>query len=260
MTSGVLWGFGTEERSELSWASLLLRNWQAARHRGSEELAHQAVLGWFSEPRKVLRQQPHKLTPRPRRLSSERRTAGWRGSHGLNLSCQGGEIWVNLCSLLSDWAFIHALGISGVAPWWGFCLFWVAGEVKDTTLESRYPRRDGVTSLCLPHLDDYTTSMSPASFFAALKIAKLSSLIAESPLPGGCPGQVSFIRDFILSTRCRMFSFSCQNHSYVDINISARDCCWDMHTSMCQIWISVWIHLTRSISLEPQNMFRTWTL
>lgn len=99
----------------------------------------------------------------------------------------------------------------------------MAGEVKDTTLESRRPGRDGVTSLCLPHLDDYTTSMSPASFFAALKIAKLSSLIAESPLPGGCPGQVSFIRDFILNTLYRMFSFSCQNHGYVDINISARD-------------------------------------
>lgn len=88
-----------------------------------------------------------------------------------------------------------------------------------------------MTSLYFPHLNDYTISMSPASFFAALKIAKLSSLIAESPLPGGCPGQVSFIRDLILNTFYRMFSFTCQNHSYVDINISVRD----LHTSMCQI-------------------------
>lgn len=89
-----------------------------------------------------------------------------------------------------------------------------------------------MTSLYFSHLNDYTTSMSPASFFAALKIAKLSSLIAESPLPGGCPGQVSFIRDLILNTFLyRMFSFTCHNHSYVDISLSVRD----LHTSMCQI-------------------------
>lgn len=59
----------------------------------------------------------------------------------------------------------------------------VAGEVKDTTFESGCPRRDGVTSLCLPYLNDYSTSMSPP--LLALKIAKMSSPIAESPLPRG---------------------------------------------------------------------------
>lgn len=51
-----------------------------------------------------------------------------------------------------------------------------------------------------PRAIDYTTSISLVSPFPALKIPKMSSLIAESPHQRDCCVQISVIGNLVLST------------------------------------------------------------
>lgn len=71
--------------------------------------------------------------------------------------------------------------------------------MKSTTSDSRCPGREGDASLWAPCATDHTTSVSPASPFLALKIAKMNSLIAESPHGRIRSVQVSLIGDFDLN-------------------------------------------------------------
>lgn len=76
----------------------------------------------------------------------------------------------------------------------------MAGEVKPLSLIPDVLREMKTLVYSPPPETDYTTSVSPASPFSDLKIAKTSPLIAELPHLKGCSIQISLIRNFVLNT------------------------------------------------------------
>lgn len=116
---------------------------------------------------------------------------------GLNLHCQGGQVQVNLCFRL---LWLGALRCCRDAQ---SCSS--VSSLKALLALEWLPRSRPLPLSTLPVRPIIQLQHHLLLFFPALKIAKMSSLIAESPLRRSCSVQILFIGDFVLNTFTQCF-------------------------------------------------------